>query len=97
MIFACIRGLPRYIEAGPGVVRVNGIICAGNREQPMDGHGSNEAYRAISVTRCSPTIGAEIGTATRKEVTVVDETWTLVGVTKSPSTTRLPPPTPIGG
>lgn len=27
----------------------------------MDGHGSNESYRAISVTPCSPHVGAEIG------------------------------------
>lgn len=27
----------------------------------MDGHGSNSAYRTITVRRCSPTIGAEIG------------------------------------
>lgn len=27
----------------------------------MDGHGSNEAYHAITVTPCSPHIGAEIG------------------------------------
>jgi len=27
----------------------------------MDGIGSNEGYRALSVTRCSPHIGAEIG------------------------------------
>ena len=27
----------------------------------MDGYGSNEGYRAITVSRCSPYIGAEIG------------------------------------
>ena len=27
----------------------------------MDGHGKNDVYRAITVKRCSPTIGAEIG------------------------------------
>ena len=27
----------------------------------MDGPGGNEAYRALTVTRCSPHVGAEVG------------------------------------